>query len=165
MCGPADPRDTDLDGRWFLMLPARPWAAEVFRTRLGLWLEAQAWPVDQFVAIVTAVNEAVTNSIEHAYPPREVAGASPVDDEGVVSVEVTVLYIVDTGTRRLWVVVHDGGSWDPLGEVTMQGTGLRVARELMDELSVHRGGFDAPVEPPGTVVTMLTPAVPLPAFP
>lgn len=163
------------EGRWWLALPACAWALEAFRSNLGAWLQGSGWPLEELAAVVTVANELVSNAVEHAYPPVEGAAGLVGSGEavGVVWAEAVVITLAETGRRRLWLVVRDEGLWDPVGEILtrdraaepLEGSGrlgsrgLAVARELMDEVAVHRGGVDAPVDRPGTVVTVLSPEV------
>lgn len=114
----------------------------IVRQRVRRWLELLAWPADQVDDIELAVNEAVSDAVEHAHP----AGA----DGGVV-VEATVETVPgDGGGRRARLVVRDGGRWPG---TRPDGRGLRIMTATMDEVGIHRG-------PGGTTVTLVSAAVP-----
>lgn len=50
-------------------LAANPAAAAAARDLIRQWLAGAGWPSDPAEDIVYAVNEAVSNTAEHAYPP------------------------------------------------------------------------------------------------
>ena len=51
----------------FLALPAALTAAAEVRALLGAWLTTHGWPPAAQEDLVLAVNEAVSNSVEHGY--------------------------------------------------------------------------------------------------
>jgi anti-sigma regulatory factor (Ser/Thr protein kinase) len=82
--------------RLFLALPAEPGAAAASRARVGAWLTGCGWPPEPQEDLVLALNEAVSNAVEHGY------GARP----GIVEVAAEVL--VD---GRIEIIVRDRGGW------------------------------------------------------
>jgi anti-sigma regulatory factor (Ser/Thr protein kinase) len=131
---------------WRATVRAVPQTLAVVREALGLWLERLGWPAGQQVlAIVTAVNEAVSNVVEHAYPDSPPEAALLEVDAAVVS---------SRWGRRVRVVVRDNGVWRtrPQDQVGEDGLGLRVMRLLMDEVVVHRGVL-RPLSSPGPPVS------------
>jgi serine/threonine-protein kinase RsbW len=86
----------------FLALPAALTAAAEARALLGVWLTTHGWPPEAQEDLVLAVNEAVSNSVEHGYGVRPgVAGRAGL-------VEVAAELLVD---RCVEVTVRDRGGW------------------------------------------------------
>lgn len=85
-----------------LALPADPGAAAASRARLGAWLTACGWPPAPQEDLVLALNEAVSNAIEHGYGVRPGDAAH----RGVVDVAAEVL-----ADGRVEIVVRDRGGW------------------------------------------------------
>jgi serine/threonine-protein kinase RsbW len=114
-----------------LLLPATPVAPKVARARLRHWLERQRWPAEQSEEIEYAVSEAVTNAVEHAYPP------------GVDSAAVGVTAEVDelpAGSRRVRVRVSDSGRWRPIpADPEGRRQGLRLMNGFMDQVVITEG--------------------------
>jgi serine/threonine-protein kinase RsbW len=126
-------------------LPAVPVSASLARDRLRRWLRALRWPPGQLADIVLAVNEAVSNGVEHAY-----RAAVP----GLIDIEARVLGDPPDG-RRVEVTVRDSGSWRPSSAAAEnRGRGIPLMRACMDHVTVD--GTDH-----GTVVTLLSRTVPL----
>lgn len=104
------------------------------RDRMGRWLAAALWPVDELDDIVYAVSEAVSNASEHAYP-AEASGP------------VTVTAQIEDGagrgsgaTRQVRVSVRDRGRWRTV-PASDEGRrrGLSLMSALMAAVSVRRG--------------------------
>ncbi len=117
----------------FLMqLNAAPDAVGRVRERLRAWLDGLALDPDDQLAILVAVGEACTNSIEHAYGD---GGAN--------------LFRVEASLREGSIIccVTDTGAWKDNAARTVRGNGLTIMRELMDEVLVNR-------RPNGTSVTL-----------
>lgn len=109
-----------------LALPAEPTALRSLRNALRRWL-AQCQASDRETdEIVLACNEAVANSIEHAYGPAD------------GSVEV----IAEFRGGQVCIAVRDGGRWrEPRGD--FRGRGLNLMNALMDSVSLEtRGGTE-----------------------
>ena len=91
-----------VERRLYLALPADPSAAATSRTRLGAWLSAYDWAPGPQEDLVLALNEAVSNAIEHGYGVRPGTAAR----RGVVEVTAEVL-----ADGRVEIVVRDRGMW------------------------------------------------------
>ncbi|MBP2473195.1 anti-sigma regulatory factor (Ser/Thr protein kinase)/anti-anti-sigma regulatory factor [Crossiella equi] len=107
-----------------LVLPARPDQLRPVRRQFQDWL-TKAGASQQDVEILQLTSgEAMTNAIEHAYPPEhdgQVEFSARLDPDGTVQVD-----IVDHGS---WVAPrHDRGS---------RGRGLLLMRQCVDELTVR----------------------------
>jgi serine/threonine-protein kinase RsbW len=89
-----------------LALPADLTTVAVVRTRLGAWLSSLGWPPAHRDDLVLAVNEAVSNSVEHGYGLRPGDPGRP----GVVEVSAEVM-TTDDGERRVEIAVRDRGAW------------------------------------------------------
>jgi anti-sigma regulatory factor (Ser/Thr protein kinase) len=150
---PAEVADTGLGvaGCEFTVT-AEPASASVARDRVSRWLRGAGWPPEPLEEVVYAVSEAVSNAIEHAYPP---------DSDGIVEVTGWTP-ILATGQRRALVRVRDRGRWRPI-PLADEGRrrGIPLMRAFMDTVVICRGehpittGTDvllisAPVPPPTT---------------
>jgi two-component sensor histidine kinase len=101
--------------------------------------------------LVLAVNEAISNSIEHGYrvgpddPPRP----------NTVEIHATISRAAN-GSRQAELVVRDTGSWQPLVEDphSTRGQGLRLMRACVEHLTID--GTDK-----GTTVIMHSRPVPI----
>jgi len=114
-----------------LTLPAEPHAVSAARRRLRAWLADMGFDAEQSIDITLAANEACTNAVEHAYAP---------------SVSANFRLIAECSPTAVVVRVSDQGDWRP-PRAKHGGRGLRVIRELMDEMQVHHA-------PAGTTVEM-----------
>jgi serine/threonine-protein kinase RsbW len=145
----ADDQRSDLS----ITLQATLIAPAVARQRLGRWLAAMAWPHTERDDVVLAVNEAVSNAIEHAYGVTR-HGQRIV---GEVSVQVRIVP-TGPGDRDLLVTVRDDGGWKPPSDTSDArngGFGFVLLRELTDDLQVD-GRED------GTTVTFRLHSTPRP---
>jgi anti-sigma regulatory factor (Ser/Thr protein kinase) len=125
-----------------LVFDADPVLLSSMRARTGDWLREQRWPEDRIGEVVLALNEAVTNSVVHAY------------DGAGGRVRLTAEIVVPfPGMLTATFVVRDWGRWRHRrgGE---PGYGLEVARKLMDEVRIDTGAG-------GTTVVLSTPIVAL----
>jgi len=113
------------------------------RRGLGEWLDQLDAAPDDRDALQLAVTEAVTNAVEHAYPPRR---------PGPVRVDAA---LCDDGYLECRITDH--GEWkppDPL--LTHRGHGLMVAGHMVGHMTVShppRAAGD-PAGSSGTVVTL-----------
>lgn len=103
---------------------------ELLRVRRALTGWAMTTPIErQRVAdLILAANEAVTNCIEHAYPP---------DRPGLIDVHATVQ------NHRLQLMVRDYGRWrdrgpEPAQREPWRGRGLSMIRALADDTDLVR---------------------------
>ncbi len=87
----------------FLEVDAEPVQLGLVRHAVQSWLTTLGCPGPDAEAVVFAVNEAVSNSVEHAYPALAV---------GRISVELMDRPGRD-GRRHISVVVTDDGRWRP----------------------------------------------------
>ncbi|GAA4692676.1 hypothetical protein GCM10023215_32290 [Pseudonocardia yuanmonensis] len=111
------------------------------RGLLAEWLRAADWPRAHAALIVKAVTEAV-RVLQQCRGPLP-----PTSGTGGLRIETMALH--DDRTRRLRIVVADGGAGAGTG-VDRAGPDLAPLRELVDEVAVG----------PDAVITMLTRVVP-----
>lgn len=110
------------------------------------WLASVGCPDEAADEIVLAVNEAVTNAVEHAYPAGGPVG--PVE----VSARVEPTDPPAGGRRRARIGVRDRGRWRPdvhdrADLLRERGRGLVVMQGVMAEvLVVHDAGSGTEVE-------------------
>lgn len=115
-------------------LPAKPVTAWLARAYLRHWLELANWPGEQLAAIEHAAAEAVTNAVEHAYPP----GA-----QGIVRITMTIDILHGGQACQVRVVVRDRGQWRcNAGDAPRLGQGIHRMTRLVDTATIHRGGYD-----------------------
>jgi anti-sigma regulatory factor (Ser/Thr protein kinase) len=113
------------DALWMVLM-ADPVSLSVVRQRFRTWLSRLRWPLDEVDDIVMAVNEAVSNAVEHADVP------------GFAS-EVRVAareFTEPDGGRRVVVGVSDNRRWCP--EQTQRGLGLLMIHTCMDHVQFDR---------------------------
>lgn len=101
------------------------------RRRLQGWLAALGWPAEEAEDLVLAVSEAVSNSVEHAYPGRT--------DSGEVELTAFEVRTAD-GTEdasRVTITVADHGTWrPPAADPGFRGRGLPLIRALTESHEV-----------------------------
>jgi anti-sigma regulatory factor (Ser/Thr protein kinase) len=128
---PAEVADTGLGipGCEFT-LTATPASPSVARDHIRRWLRRAGWPPEPLEEVVYAVSEAVSNAIEHAYPP---------DGEGIVEVTGWMPTRLN-GQRRALVKVGDHGRWRPI-PLAHEGRrrGIPLMRSFMDTVVICRG--------------------------
>ena len=107
-----------------ITVPARPDQLAPLRDRIGRWLADSDIPPPLRSDIVLATDEALANSVEHAYRHQE--------ESGTVDVTVTV------NQDEVAVSVTDHGSWkQPCPErCEFRGRGLRIIRSLAERVDV-----------------------------
>lgn len=89
------------------------------RRLLREWLASQRWPPDEADDLVLAVSEAVTNAVEHAYPPG---------NRGIVRLEAAEIAGPD-GASHVVASVADDGRWrPPPDDPGNRGRGLAMMR-------------------------------------
>jgi anti-sigma regulatory factor (Ser/Thr protein kinase) len=131
-----------------LLLPAIPVAIRDARLHLGTWLQRERWPDQPSDDISYGVSEAVTNAVEHAYPP---------DINGATVTVIAEVELLPLSMRRVRVRVSDHGRWRPIPQVPDgRGRGFTLMNGLMDEVLVARGDGATM----GTEVVLLSPPVP-----
>jgi serine/threonine-protein kinase RsbW len=124
--------------------PATTTTPQLVREELRRWLASWSWPEDDLDDVVAAVDEAVSNVVDHAYrslpSPGEVRVRARVDPEG--------------DGHRVTVVVSDRGRWRPVpADPGHRGRGLLMMRCC---------AADVRIEPDehGTRVTLTSAPVP-----
>jgi PAS domain S-box-containing protein len=97
------------------------WLSDI-RRRLADWLRCKSVPESLAADIVLVVNEACSNSAEHAYRGRE---------PGTMRVEAAL------GDRHIHVQVSDSGSWKtPPADPGTRGRGLLLMRTLSEQVDI-----------------------------
>ncbi len=127
-----------------LDLPAEVASLTTIRRELRGWLARLDLLPDDQDGVHMAVVEAVTNAIEHAYPP---------DHRGTIEFDLCV-----HPDGQLECLVTDHGSWRaPDPAAADRGNGLMVAEHMVDQLQIsHPASPDrGPAGAAGTVVRML----------
>lgn len=123
----------------------------IARDRIRSWLRGHRWSPAHVDDLVLAVNEAVSNSIEHGYDPRT---ADPYE-RPVVEVDGRVV-TEPNGMRHVELTVRDRGCWlDPALEKGTRGHGVRIMRACAEEVVIDHG--DA-----GTTVVLRSRSIPPP---
>lgn len=111
-----------------LRYPALPDTVGVVRHEVAAWLRrAGVEPIDSS-AVVQAVSELASNSVEHAYP----AGTDHRRTEITVTAGLTTACVVELDLR-------DNGRWRPPEPVAGRGRGLPMSREFVDDLRIDTG--------------------------
>jgi serine/threonine-protein kinase RsbW len=130
-----------------IVLDAVPAALSAARAKVRT-LNEWGWPLADAADIELAVNEAIANVIEHAYPPEET---------GPVSVHAWVSVNPRDGKRRVVVAVTDRGRrgthHPEVHPASARGHGLVVMSGCMAELHIERGAA-------GTTIVMISYPVP-----
>ncbi len=130
-----------------LVLIADQEAAPRVRRALQCWLSERGWPPDERDDVVLAVDEAVTNVVDHAYPDGA-AGSASVIAHPVVTSE---------GRTQLIVMVTDHGMWDAVGIRPHRPIGLLLMRGCTQSVRIRRTLA-------GTTIMMASrPIVPVPS--
>jgi len=120
-----------------LRTPRSPTAVPLLRRRARAWLRTAGVGEEVAEAVLLATGEAVSNAVEHAYPP---------DVEGVV--ELTMTLGSPSGPTDVSVAVVDGGRWRPApSDAGFRGRGLQMIDALADHADITTG-------PHGTSVRM-----------
>jgi anti-sigma regulatory factor (Ser/Thr protein kinase) len=121
-------------------LPADEAAPARVRRLLRIWLHVQGLGSDETWDIVQAVDEAVTNTVRHAYLESEAPG--PVMIDCWIQPDVT--------RERVVVMVTDNGRWRASSpSAGHQGRGLRLMRNCCESVRVESSEH-------GTTVTLVS---------
>ena len=130
---------------WSVTLAATATAPLLARRGIRSWLEGLRWPAEDVDDIEYAVNEAVSNAAEHAYPPAgsDTIGSDTTGGDTAGGDEVGVTAVVETqpsGARRVRVLVCDHGRWRPV-PAAHEGRrrGIAMMNVLMAQVSVRPG--------------------------
>lgn len=132
-----EPTRADAQQTLDLVLSADWISPSVARDRVRTWLRANHWSSTQIDDLVLAVNEAISNSIEHGYQ------VGPEDPPSEATVEIHGR-IVHTGSRHVRLTIRDTGRWlAPVeGAPTTRGQGIRLMRACVAHLTIdgHANG-------------------------
>lgn len=135
-----------------LVLTADWISPSVARDRVRNWLRANRWSPSHVDDLVLAVNEAVSNSIEHGYlvDPEAAPVAGTVEVHGAI-------HTAADGTRHVELTVRDEGTWLPPTDDpnSNRGQGIRLMRACVEHLTVD--GTDD-----GTTVVLQSRPIPPP---
>jgi serine/threonine-protein kinase RsbW len=120
-------------------------APMLVRRRLRAWLDDLGWPEDERDDLILAASEAVSNVVDHAYPPGEI-GTAEIDARHVAGPHET---------QRAIISVRDNGRWrNPPSELENRRRGLPIMRAMTDALRLH-------ATPTGTCVVLISKPVPV----
>jgi serine/threonine-protein kinase RsbW len=146
-----EPTRADVAQTLDLVLAADWISPSVARDRVRTWLRANRWSPAHTDDLVLAVNEAISNSIEHGY----LVGPDDPPSQEVVEIHGTVSR-APNGSRHIELVVRDSGTWQPPDEDqhTTRGQGLRLMRACVEHMTI-----DSTAE--GTTVTLHSRPVPV----
>lgn len=112
-----------------LVLTADWVSPSVARDKVRTWLRAAGWTPPHLDDLVLAINEAVSNSIEHGYGvgADDPAGTGTVELRG----EITDHHVVFT--------VRDHGTWRPPADDpnSTRGQGIRLMRACVERVTVN----------------------------
>jgi len=146
-----EPTRADVAQTLDLVLAADWISPSVARDRVRGWLRANRWSPAHTDDLVLAVNEAISNSIEHGYQ------VGPEDPPTTETVEIHgVIHRADNGSRHVEFTVRDAGAWQPPNEDghSTRGQGLRLMRACVEHVTVDGGDG-------GTTVTLHSRPVPV----
>jgi serine/threonine-protein kinase RsbW len=134
-----------------LVLAADWISPSVARDRVRRWLRANRWSPAHIDDLVLAVNEAISNSIEHGYL---IGPDTPMNGE-TVELRGSITRGPD-GSRRVQFTVRDRGVWLPPAEDadSTRGQGIRLMRACVEHLTVEQTAD-------GTTVVMHSRPVPV----
>lgn len=107
-----------------LDLPADAESLAVVRERVASWLMSLGAPADQVGDIVLVVNEACSNSIEHAY----IGGGAR-----------TIRISADIESQFICIAIEDFGKWktDTSKTDASRGRGLALMRAMSARVGLH----------------------------
>ena len=103
-------------------MPDRLEALSALRTELRAWLSRSGVDRDPTEDVVLAAWEVCANAVEH-----------PVDRK-----HHDVTLVATVGSSGVCIVVEDTGSWRDTASRPGRGLGLRLARAMVDRLSIVR---------------------------
>jgi anti-sigma regulatory factor (Ser/Thr protein kinase) len=138
-----------MSGTFHQVLAANPATPSLLRRAFRRWLDQLGWPGEHIDPLVLALNEAVSNAVEHAYPD------SALDRQVWVRAELTTTTGSDTASgsgdyRQVVLQVADSGRWRPYPvDPSYRGRGLAIMRACAELLDIDPS-------PEGTRVRMLS---------
>jgi serine/threonine-protein kinase RsbW len=151
------------------VLPAIAASVPIVRHRLRAWLATLDWPTPAAEDLEFVLSEAVTNVVEHAYPPQDRPDpatprsgdeTAPAPGETVENETVEILaavQLLDEQARRVRVEVVDRGRWRvPPVNPGYRGRGLITMAAMTDQMSIQHATPDRA----GTTVILLSPPAP-----
>ncbi len=125
-------------------VPGEPLSASLVRDQVRRWLDLLGWPTEHAYDVLLAVNEAATNSIEHAYPPG---------GRGLVHIHGR-LVTTPVGDRCVEVTIRDQGTWRPLpAHHENRRRGIPLMRMCTERVTIDTGEH-------GTQVTLQSRPIP-----
>jgi anti-sigma regulatory factor (Ser/Thr protein kinase) len=128
----------------WVALSAAPTNVRAARRRFASWLDELAWPAAERDDILLAVNEALDNVADHAYPPGLIGRA-----------HLNSWQVVEHSRRHVVAVVTDWGRWKPPPqEPGYRGRGLLMMDACTDNVVVQPSRR-------GTTVILISAPVPL----
>lgn len=131
-----------------IALPALASSLREVRGLLRDWLTEQSWPATAAQDIELAINEAISNVVDHAYPPEH---------PGSATLHAWVAIDHRTRTRRVVATVLDHGRWaahhPDTYPLAARGHGLVVMNACLAELHIQRSAA-------GTTVIMISESLP-----
>jgi len=146
-----EPTRADVGQTLDVVLAADWISPSIARDKVRAWLRANGWSPAHIDDLVLAVNEAISNSIEHGYR------IGPADPPSGETIEISGgIHRAPDGSRRVEFTVRDRGAWLPPTEDghSTRGQGLRLMRACVEHLSVAGGTG-------GTTVTLHSRPVPV----
>lgn len=116
-----------------LVLAADWISPSVARDRVRAWLKANRWSPAHTDDLVLAVNEAISNSIEHGY----LIGPEDPPSQELVEIHGAIIH-GSNGSRSVELTVRDYGTWQPPDEDTRstRGQGIRLMRACVEHLTI-----------------------------
>jgi serine/threonine-protein kinase RsbW len=137
-------RDTRRARALMQVLPAVPHSLRHARVAFTEWLTQLQWPADDADDLILAVNEAVANVIDHAYP----AG-----NPGAVGLHAWRSAGSSPATRRVTITITDHGDWDrehrTIDPAGRRGQGLALMSACTAKMQIQRSAG-------GTTVTLVS---------
>jgi anti-sigma regulatory factor (Ser/Thr protein kinase) len=128
-----EPTRTEVAQTLDLVLAADWISPSVARDKVRNWLRTHRWSPSHTDDLVLAVNEAISNSIEHGY----LIGPNDPPSEELVTIHGVVIRASD-GSRTVELTVQDAGTWQAPDEDpnTTRGQGIRLMRACVEHLTI-----------------------------
>jgi len=121
----------------FDLVVAVDWVSpSIARDKVRSWLRAHRWSPSHVDDLVLAINEAVSNSIEHGYGQKPSGRPSTVEERTAIEVHGRLVTEAD-GSRWIEFTVRDKGSWlRPTAGDGNRGNGIRIMRACVEEVDI-----------------------------